>query len=63
MVDRAKEKIKDNEWQGVSAEVINQDNVSSLENEDFTHILTGLGINFCKDADAVLQCKLGVEGM
>lgn len=55
MIDVANEKILKNGWKGVSARVIDQNDLSELKDEQFTHILTGLGINFAKDADNVLR--------
>lgn len=57
MIDLSKQKIEKNGWKGVTAQVIDQNDMSSLQDASFTHILTGLGINFVKDADAVLQGK------
>lgn len=55
MIEISKEKIEKKGWKGVTAEVIDQNDLSSLGDESFTHVLTGLGINFVKDADKVLQ--------
>lgn len=55
MIDIANEKIVKNDWKGVSARIIDQNDLSELKDEEFTHVLTGLGINFVKDADEVLK--------
>lgn len=55
MIDIAKSKIEKNNWKGVDAKIIDQNDLSALKDGQFTHILTGLGINFVKDADTVLK--------
>lgn len=55
MIDLTKEKIKKNGWKNVDAQIIDQNDLSSLKDGQFTHILTGLGINFVKDAQGTLK--------
>lgn len=55
MIDISKQKIENKGWKGVTAKIIDQNDLSELQDGAFTHILTGLGINFVKDADNVLK--------
>lgn len=63
MIEISKEKIEKKGWKGITAEVIDQNDLSSLGDGTFTHALTGLGINFVKDADKVLQGEPAVAGV
>lgn len=55
MLELAQKKVDENGWKGVSTKVLDSNDLSSLPDSHFTHVLTGLGVGFVKDPDAALK--------